>query len=88
MKQSLEDKKKKYIRLSKKRLKALDLAISIDDVLYEKYRRLNEYLNKRAQQMYKVNQVMQVIRVKNKSHYIEQITEEVKTHKGIIVYIK
>lgn len=78
----------KKIVLTKKRLKALDIALSIDDVLYRKFEVLNEDLRKRAKQMYRANQVMRVIRLKDKTPYIEQIVEETKTDEGIIVYIK
>ena len=76
------------IKLTKKRLKALDMAISMDDVLYEKYRRLNEDLEKRAVKMYKSQQVINVIRKVNGNHYIEKIIKEDKTYSGIIVYIE
>ena len=37
-----------HIRLTKRRLKALDTALSFDDLLYEKFRHLNAELNRRA----------------------------------------
>lgn len=79
---------KKSISLTKSRLRALDLALSIDEVLFEKFRRLNEDLQKRTLQMYRRNQVIRVIRESDKTPAIEQITKEIKTPDGIIVYIK
>lgn len=35
------------LRLTKNKLRELDLALTLDDVLYEKFRRLNEELSKR-----------------------------------------
>lgn len=51
------------IRMTKARSKALDIAISLDDLLYEKFKRLNQQLHEDIQRYYcnpkKVLQVMQ-----------------------------
>lgn len=42
----------KRIYLTKKRLGALDLALNLDDILHEKFRRLNEQLHKDVERQY------------------------------------
>lgn len=52
----------KRIRLTKKRKETLNIAISLDDILYEQFRRLNEDLDRRYRALYRAERVIQVIR--------------------------
>ena len=53
--------KPKKIYLTKKRLKQLDLSLSIDDILYEKHRRLMNNILEREQRLYRKGNVIKVI---------------------------
>jgi hypothetical protein len=48
------------MRITKKRLQALNFALSMDDVLYEKFRRLNDDLQKREREFARRKQVVRV----------------------------
>ena len=48
------------VRLTKKRMRALDAAISLDDILFEKFRRLSDNLRREEQRFYKAKQVLEV----------------------------
>ena len=48
------------IRLTKKRLSALHTALSLDDILYEKFRRLDERLKNEYQKLYQAKQIVRV----------------------------
>jgi len=41
------------VRMTKKRSKALDIAISLDDLLYEKFRLLNKRLHEDIESLYR-----------------------------------
>jgi len=48
------------MRLTKKRLKDLEVALSLDDVLYEKFLRLNEELRRETAKLYRAKQIVTV----------------------------
>jgi hypothetical protein len=48
------------VRLTKKRLRDLHVAISIDDVLYEKFRRLNEEVDRKWRRIATAERVIMV----------------------------
>jgi len=60
MTQVLPDRAKKP-RLTKKRLTELDLALSMDEVLHEKFRRLNEDLDRRERSFERTRRVFEVL---------------------------
>lgn len=79
---------KKKIILTKKRLKALDIALSIDDVLYEKMRRMEERTQIMLRKWYRENQVVSVRRFDKSGIYHELcILKEIKTGEGIYVTV-
>ena len=55
----------KPIRLTKTKLARLDHALAFDDILYEKFRRLNAALDERYRKLYQAVQVVQVLQQKN-----------------------
>lgn len=55
----------KRVRLTKKRLQALDAALSLDDVLYEKFRRLQKDLQHEYRRLYRAKQVVSVAQRRN-----------------------
>lgn len=78
----------KKIILTKKRIKRLELALTIDDILYEKFKRLNEQLNRDYEKFRQMQTVVEV--VKQGQHYKErmQIIKEVKTSHGIYLEVR
>lgn len=52
---------KKKIRLTKARLQALDHKLAFDDILYEKFRRLNEALDMKYRQLYRAERIVEVL---------------------------
>ena len=79
-------KKIKRIYLTKNRKKALNLALSIDDILYEQMKRLSENLNKDIRKWHRKRQVIKVIK-DGKIPEILLITKEIKTPDGIIIKV-
>lgn len=78
----------KKIILTKKRLKALDLALSTDDILYEKFRRLEEKLNHDIKNLYHPKKrIVQVIKKGENYNEIIQVKDVIQTGEGFIVYI-
>ena len=75
------------VRLTTKRLKALDVALSMDDVLYAKFQRLNDEFYKNVRRWHLKNQVIHVIKIGNKYKEDLQIKKEIKTDNGIIVEV-
>lgn len=53
------------IRLTKKRMDALHTALSLDDILYEKYRRLHEELNREYARLYRAKRIVTVVQRQN-----------------------
>ena len=75
------------VRLTKKRLQVLENAISIDDVLYEKFRRLNEDLTKREQRFAARKMIREVVQVKDKLHIKLPILKVQDAGEGLIVVV-
>lgn len=73
--------------LTKKRLKALNMALSVDDILYEKFLRLNKDFMERCEEWNRRKQVVRVVQKKDNVNYILQITKEIKTEEGIILEV-
>lgn len=78
----------KKIIITKNREKALHTAISIDDILYEKFRRLNEQLDKRIEKYYRrPKQVIQIIKRGEKYDEVLMVKDVQITDEGTIVYV-
>lgn len=78
----------KKIVLTKKRLAALHTAISIDKVLYEKYRRMHEDFNRRCKEWDRRKQVVRVIKKDKNVNLVLQIVKEIKTDEGIYLEVR
>lgn len=76
------------IRLTKKRLKALYLGITLDDILYAKFNRMYQEFNRECREWNKRKQVIRVLQNKGKVNYVLQIIQEVKTPEGILVVVR
>jgi len=80
---------KKKVILTKKRIRQLDMALSIDDILYERHRRMQQDLNRQIDNWYRSKQVVQVLDVSKKDFMLEKrIVREYRTPDGIIVEIR
>lgn len=78
----------KKVRLTKNRLKSLETAISIDDVLYAKFDAMNRRFNEQVRKWQKTNQVIMVVqKLGSKSFKNLQIIKETKTSDGIYVEV-
>lgn len=51
----------KRVRLTKKREDALDCALNFDEILYEKFRRLNDQLHREADRLFRHRKRMMVV---------------------------
>jgi len=80
--------KKKKVYLTKGRLKDLHTALSIDEVLYEKHRRMLEDFNRYTQQWARRKQVIGVIKKHKGFKEKLMIIEEIKSSEGILVIVK
>lgn len=80
--------KGKKIYLTKGRLKALDIQLSFDDILYAKFQRMHEHFQKMVKKTMNPNHVVQVIKQDGNVDYIMQITKVLQTREGWIVYVK
>lgn len=76
------------IRLTKKRLRLLHVAMSLDDVLFEKFRRLNEQLGKERLALLKSKQVISVRQRRGKILYALQIEDILVSPEGTMVIVK
>ena len=76
------------IKLTKKRLRDLDTVLSIDEVLYEKFRRLNEDLQKQKERFYRSKQVVSVFQLRGDSWYAIKIERVEVTPEGIRVFCR
>lgn len=75
--------------LTKKRLAALHTALSIDDILYEKFRRLHERLNEDARRLiHNRKRVFRVIRMGENHNDVLQIADVVMTEEGSTIYVR
>lgn len=78
----------KRIRLTKARLRALHSALSLDDVLYEKFRRLNEELNRREQRLGRKSAIREVIQRRDNMNYVLQVDAVHSTEDGLVVFCR
>lgn len=78
----------KKIRLTKKRLEALNVVLSYDDILYEKFRRLNEDLMRREQRFAGRQRIGSIIQDKGEYQLRLQITKVVEYEDGLAIYVK
>jgi hypothetical protein len=76
------------VRLTKKRLAALRLAVSMDDVLSEQFRRLREDLAKREQKIARSQQVRRVVKRDRPGVFLEmRILAVHRTPDGLVVEV-
>ena len=73
------------IRLTKKRLVALQQAITFDDLLHEKFRQMHEDLDRQAQRLGRMKRVMKVVQRHGNIDIALQILEVHPTSEGLIV---
>lgn len=76
------------IRLTKRKLAALHSALSMDDVLYEQFRRLQEELNREAAKFARSQKVLSVYQRKGKFNIRMQILEVQKGPDGLVAIVK
>lgn len=77
--------REKKIYLTKGRLKSLDLALTMDDILYEKHRRLMERLHAEQRKLSRMGNVIKVLQRKPEGIYVLQITDIKVCPEGQIV---
>jgi hypothetical protein len=63
------------IRLTKKRLQQLNSQLSVDDFLYEKYRRLNQDLQRQWEKLYRAKQIVSVVQQREGVNFQLQIID-------------
>ena len=73
------------MRLTKARERALHTALSIDDILYEKFRRLNEELSRRERGLRRKSSIRQVLKKEGKVYWRLQILAVESTPEGLTV---
>lgn len=74
--------------LTKKRLKALDLALTMDDILYAKFDRMYTDFKRHCEQFNRRKYVIRVVQKKKTVNYVLQIIKETKTPEGIFLEVK
>lgn len=80
----------KKVILTKKRLRRLDEAITLDDVMYEKYRRMMDAVDEKYHTYLRAKNIVRVL----KSNYKTGVTEEMTILKleislqGTVVIVK
>lgn len=79
---------KKKIYLTKNRLKQLDLELSMDDILYEKFRRIQERFAQECKEWNRRKQVVRIIKKDKDVSYVLQIIDEIRTSEGIFLEVK
>ena len=81
--------KSKRLYITKKRLESLHTAISLDDILYEKFKRLEKDIDRRANQyLRQPKRLWKVIQRKNGNDYLLKVIRVViDTNQGSIVYV-
>ncbi len=76
-------------RLTKKRIKALEVELSFDDLLYEKFRRLSQDLAKREAAFARRKQVCEVVhKLPSGIHKVLQIIDVEKSYLGTRVIVR
>jgi hypothetical protein len=80
----------KHPRLTKKCLRVLELQLSIDDILYEKFRRLNEEVRNEWHKLYRAKQIVRVLRRTKMKGVMEemQIQEVQPSPEGTVVVVR
>lgn len=82
----------KKIRLTKKRLAALDAALSIDDILYAKFQHMMRYVNEREERFRARRQIREVLRRDEYRgmlcDYQMQILEVHDTGRGLVIIVR
>jgi hypothetical protein len=78
----------KKVILTKGRLKALDLALTMDDILYEKYKRIMERIHQAERRLHRKSSIARVIQVKGNINYVLMVDKVFSTEDGTIVYVK
>lgn len=78
---------KRKISLTKNRIKQLDIALSLDDILYRKFEVMNKDLNKKIRQFKNKAQVIDVLVKKDGFVHRGKILSEQHTDDGIVVMI-
>lgn len=78
-------KPKPKLRLTKKRVRALEQQLSFDDILYEKFRRLNEDLQREYRQLGRMKRIIRVVQRRGNFNQELQILEIQPTVQGTIV---
>ena len=74
-------------RLTKKRLRALDAALSLDDILYEKFRRLSEELDRKHRAIYRAERIVRVVQRQGKTDWVLPILEVQVSPEGTQVIV-
>ena len=77
-------------RLTKRKMQDVDVRMSYDDVLYEKFRRLNEDLQRREERFRRTQQVAQVIQKSADNYYwkVLEIVDVHRTQEGVVVFVR
>ena len=77
------------IRLTENRLRRLDLAITMDDLLYEKFRRLDADLRRREMAFQKKREVIRVYESREDGVRIaKMILEYERTPEGLVLVVR
>lgn len=78
----------KKVILTKKRLAALDIALSLDDVLYAKFDRMYKQLHRDVDRMYRrPKEIVKIIKINKDCFENVQMKKVEITPEGTIVYI-
>ena len=75
------------IRLTKKRLAQLEMGLHLDDILYEKFQRLNDELNRKYRRLYQAERVIQVVQKRNGMRILLPVLEVNTTPEGTQVIV-
>ncbi len=79
---------KKTVRLTKKRLDALNTAISMDDILYAKFERMYRQFHRDVDRMYRrPKEIVKIIKIHKDYFENVQMKKVEITPEGTIVYI-
>lgn len=69
-------------------MEALHNAISLEDVLYEKYRRLHENLTEEARRFERKKNVAKIVKVNKDYKEVLQIVNVFKTDDGMLIEVR
>lgn len=76
------------MKLTKKRLRQLEIALCLDDVLHEKFLRLNDELKHETQKLYRSKRIINVYKKTGSIYIALQIEEMQVSPEGTIVIVK